>query len=205
MLLLVPVLLITAEAALLLGVVLPGASTLLTLGVLAHAGLTHPVLAAAVAAVTAMTGTQLAYLRGRRSGLPTPARLDPHRQRALRREPVALCLAQWLVGLRTLTPRLAGAAGLGYRDFTAASAPTAATWAQPGDPRLPDRSDHQPLFRWARPRDPSRTGGNPPAPVEAAPWLPPQRRRGREARFACSITGMVVSLITAAPQSMIGP
>ncbi len=41
MLLLVPVLLITAEAALLLGVVLPGASTLLILGVLAHAGLTH--------------------------------------------------------------------------------------------------------------------------------------------------------------------
>lgn len=99
-----------------------------------------------------MTGTQLGYLRGRRSGLPTPAWLDAQRQRAiwlLRRGSASLYLAQWLVGLRTLTPRLAGATDFDHRAFTAASAPSAVIWSTTLTTLgYLSAATHQPLSRW---------------------------------------------------------
>lgn len=125
--------LITAETALLIGVVLPGSSAVLALGVLARAGVVSPLIAAGAAAGAAVLGGQLAYVRGRRGGSRTPRRLYRPRQRAVRllraAGPVGLCLCQWLAGARTVAPRLAASAGIGYPTFAAASVPTATVWA----------------------------------------------------------------------------
>ncbi|MEU3270110.1 DedA family protein [Saccharomonospora sp. NPDC006951] len=123
---------IVAEAGLLIGVFLPGASAAIALGVIARAGAVNPVLAASTVALAAVAGSHLAYLRGRAGALPTPRRLAgprEHAVRLLRRSgPLALCLAQWLVAVRTLTPRLAGVAGLDYRRFAVASVPSGLMW-----------------------------------------------------------------------------
>ncbi|WP_263251366.1 VTT domain-containing protein [Saccharopolyspora rosea] len=133
MLLLVGGLLIAAEAGLLVGVVLPGASAVLSLGAAARLGAVPWAAAAAVAAAGAVCGTQLAFHRGRRVGLPDLRLLREPRRRAEKlmrmAGPPALCAGQWLVGARTLVPRLAGSSGLAYRRFAAASVPAAAVWA----------------------------------------------------------------------------
>ncbi|PXY29340.1 DedA family protein [Prauserella endophytica] len=132
LLLVVAGLLVTAEAGLLIGVALPGASAVIAIGVLARGGLAEPALAAATVALAAVVGTQLAYLRGRQGALPTPRRLHGPRGRALglleRRGVAALGVAQWFAVTRTLTPRLAGYGGMTYRRFAAVSVPVAALW-----------------------------------------------------------------------------
>lgn len=123
---------IAAETGLLLGAVLPGASAVLALGLLAHAGVVPPVQAAATAALAAVVGTHVGYGLGRRGDLPTGSVLHRPTQRALalfhRVGPAAVCLGQWTVGVRTLTPRLARRCGMPYHRFARYSAPTAAVW-----------------------------------------------------------------------------
>lgn len=122
--------LLVAESALLAGVVLPGASAVLALGVLARVGFVPPAAAVLAAALGAITGQQIAYLRGAPS---VPARLRGlarRAERALRDGGLpAVCAAQWVVGMRTVAPRLASTAGVPYRRFAPASAANATVWA----------------------------------------------------------------------------
>ena len=125
-------LLIAAETSLLVGMVLPGASAVLALGLLAHQGTVSPLPAAVTAAAAAVVGTHAGYWVGRCRGLPTGSALRRPTLRAVglfqRLGPAAVCLGQWTVGVRTLTPRLAGCSGMPYHRFARYSAPTAATW-----------------------------------------------------------------------------
>lgn len=130
--LLVTGLVIAAETSLLIGMVLPGASAVLALGLLAHQGVVHPLPAVLTASAAAVTGTHVGYWFGRGDGLPATGLLRRPAQRATelfdRLGPAAVCLGQWTVGVRTVTPRLAGGAGMPYHRFARYSAPTAALW-----------------------------------------------------------------------------
>ncbi|WP_060575111.1 MULTISPECIES: DedA family protein [unclassified Pseudonocardia] len=133
--LLVAALVLVAEAGLLVGVVLPGISVTVGLGVLAGTG-TVPLPAAAVAAVTAsVAGPSLGYWRARRAGvrpLHDDARVPPPARRVLRlaesRPAVAVAVGQWFAVARTLVPRLAGHV-LAYPRFLLVSVPVAAAWS----------------------------------------------------------------------------
>ncbi|WP_158887322.1 DedA family protein [Amycolatopsis anabasis] len=129
--LLVAGLLLVAEAGLLAGVVLPGASAVLVLGFLASQGVVGYLPAVVTAAAAAPIGGQLAYLTGRRRGCGRL--LGPARERARRllteRGGPAVTLAQWVVVARTVTPRLAGASGMAHRRFTSWHLPSALAWA----------------------------------------------------------------------------
>ncbi|WP_067137018.1 DedA family protein [Microtetraspora malaysiensis] len=128
-------LLLTAEAGLLVGVALPGTSVLVALGYFAHLGVVPLGGAIGVAACAAVTGTQISYLWGRRrEGAPSfhrfaPGRWDRPRELLGRHGRWAVVAAQWFGSARTLTPRLAGWAGMPYRTFATASLPTACAWA----------------------------------------------------------------------------
>ena len=130
---------VVAEAALVIGVVLPGASAALVTGALATAGVLPFEAAVVAVSAGALLGGQLAFLAGRR-GRGTAAALARLRsargrtgrvarallQRAPGRREVAV--AQWLVGARTLVPRLAGAGGLRYARFAAVQVPGSLLW-----------------------------------------------------------------------------
>jgi membrane protein DedA with SNARE-associated domain len=125
-------LLITAETGLLVGVLLPGESAVLVLGLLSQQGVVPPSAAALTAVVCAVAGVQLGYWRGRGTGLPTAGRLQRHSQFVVelfeRIGPTAVCLCQWTMGMRTLAPRLAGRSGMSCLRFACYSTPTAAIW-----------------------------------------------------------------------------
>ncbi|GAA3438802.1 DedA family protein [Kutzneria kofuensis] len=125
--------LVMADSGLLIGLLLPGTSAVLALGVLARLGVVHPALAGVTAALAAVAGTQLAYVRSLGSEFPVPHRFQGARERAAalvgRLGLPAVCLGQWLGPIRTLTPRLAARAGIPYRRFASVSVPTSAAWA----------------------------------------------------------------------------
>ncbi|MEV8631134.1 DedA family protein [Streptosporangium sp. NPDC051023] len=126
---------LVAEAGLLIGVVLPGTSVLLALGYFSYLGVVPLGAAVVVAACAAVAGTNLSYLWGRRRmGEPTfhrlaPGRWDRPRELLARYGRWAVVGGQWFGSARTLTPRLAGWAGMPYRVFVVASLPTACAWA----------------------------------------------------------------------------
>ncbi|MFB9908421.1 DedA family protein [Allokutzneria oryzae] len=132
--------LVTLEAAIVLGVVLPGVSGLLLFGFLAYLGNVDIVVAGCVAALGAVLGTSLAYASGRRlsrtDGLPDSRivrRIGAHRwhrtENLLDRFGGRAVLAgQWVVGIRTLMPRFAAMAGLPYRRFAPWSIPVSLLW-----------------------------------------------------------------------------
>lgn len=130
LILLVVAVLVMAEAALVIGVVLPGASAVVTLGILTSQ--TTVALAPAMTTVgaAAVLGTQLAYLAGRQR---RASRFRPHDLSTavgyLRAHlgPVVVG-AQYVVGMRTLVPRLAGIAAVPYRRFAVFSIPASAVW-----------------------------------------------------------------------------
>lgn len=75
----------------------------------------------------AVTGPQIAYPRGAPAVPARLAGLERRAARALRDGSLlSVCAAQWVVGLRTLAPRLASAAGFTYRRFAPVSA---AAWS----------------------------------------------------------------------------
>lgn len=125
-------LVIAAETSLLVGMVLPGESAVLALGLLAHQGIVSLLPAALTAAAAAVIGVHAGYWVGRYRGLPTGSVLRRPTLRAVelfgRLGPAALWLGQWTVGVRTLAPRLAGCSGMPYHRFARYSALTATTW-----------------------------------------------------------------------------
>ncbi|SCG52530.1 DedA family protein [Micromonospora coxensis] len=125
--LLVAALLLAAEVGLLVGVLLPAATTMLTVGLLARAGQLELPTALAVTTAAAFAGDQLGYLEGRLLG----SRLREGRmgrwieadrwrrteELISRRGGPAVLLGRWTAFVRTLMPRVAGAAGLPYSRF----------------------------------------------------------------------------------------
>jgi membrane protein DedA with SNARE-associated domain len=131
---LVCALVITAETALLPGIVLPTLSTLLLMGFLAERGTLHLGLAWAVAVAAAVLGDQLAYLEGRHWGPRLAGRVGRDRweraETAVARYGVPAVIAgRCLAGVRTLVPRVAGSAAMPYRRFAAGSVAAAVLWA----------------------------------------------------------------------------
>ena len=129
---------LAAEVGLLVGLVLPAATTMLTVGLLARTGQVDLVVALAVTTVAAFAGDQLGYLEGRLLGPRLRGgrigrRIGPqrwHRAESLvaTRGGVAVLVGRWTAFARTLVPRVAGAVGLPYRRFVAFNALGVLTW-----------------------------------------------------------------------------
>jgi membrane-associated protein len=132
------------ESGVVLGVLLPGSTTLVVLGLWSAAAGTPAVLPIAVAATASGGGALLGWSRGhRRRGLDRAghgrlrARVDPAVRQARRwlatqgRLGTALLLAgaHWVAVTRTLTPRVAGGAGVPLRLAGPAIAVSATAWA----------------------------------------------------------------------------
>ncbi|MFC3501042.1 DedA family protein [Micromonospora krabiensis] len=125
--LLVAALVLAGEVGLLAGLVLPAATTMLTVGLLARTGEVDLSAALVVTTLAAFTGDQLGYLEGRLLGPRVRAarlgrRIGPDRwQRAealvATRGGPAVLVGRWTAFVRTLVPRVAGAVGLPYRRF----------------------------------------------------------------------------------------
>ncbi|WP_433300449.1 VTT domain-containing protein [Actinoplanes sp. CA-030573] len=131
--------LVAAESAIVAGLVLPAATALIALGLLANAGTVRIGPALLVAVLAALAGGTAAFHSGRRRGprLRT-TRLGRwigekrwHRAERLfaRYGGRAVFLGQWIVGARTLIPRLAAMNGVPYRRFAAWHAPAAIAWS----------------------------------------------------------------------------
>ncbi|GAB3159554.1 hypothetical protein GCM10027290_64570 [Micromonospora sonneratiae] len=129
---------LAAEVGLLAGVVLPAATTMLTVGVLARAGDLDLGVTLAVTTVAAFAGDQLGYLEGRLLG-PRLQRgrlgrwIGERRWRqaetlVMARGGPAVLLGRWTAVVRTLVPRVAGAAGLPYRRFVLFDGLAVAVW-----------------------------------------------------------------------------
>lgn len=127
------------EAALFVGLVVPGETAVLIGGVVAHAG-GLPLWAVIVAAVAgAAVGDQVGYHVGRRYGqalldrLPERMRKSGDVERALalirRRGAMAVVLGRWAAALRALVPGLAGMSGMPRGRFTAANLAGGSLWA----------------------------------------------------------------------------
>lgn len=125
---------VVTESALLLGLLLPGSTLLLTLGLTTKLGEVSLSAAIPVAVTAAVVGGQLAYLRGRRPvRRGPPGRLNRSVARAeamvARHGVWSIVIAQWVAGLRTFAPRLAGRARVPYRVFALAQVAVSAVWA----------------------------------------------------------------------------
>ncbi|MBU2667388.1 VTT domain-containing protein [Actinoplanes bogorensis] len=126
--------LVAAEGAFLAGLVLPSATALVALGLLANEGVVGIVPAALVGVAAALLGGTGGYFAGRRRG-PRPTRWvkDRHWQRAERiferHGGRAVFFGQWVAGARTLVPRLAGMNGVPYRRFAIGHTPAAVGWS----------------------------------------------------------------------------
>ncbi|MFI1993930.1 DedA family protein [Actinoplanes sp. NPDC020271] len=119
--------LVTAEAAIVAGMVLPSATALIAMGLLANAGVV-PVLPAFLVAVgAALLGGTVAYRRA--SSAPPGRHLARAEKLFARYGGRAIFIGQWIVGARTLMPRLAARHGVPYRRFVLWHAPAATLWA----------------------------------------------------------------------------
>jgi membrane protein DedA with SNARE-associated domain len=125
-------LLVTAESAFVAGLVLPAATALIALGLLANAGVVEIVPGILVGIVAAWLGGTLAYVSGKRRGpkLRTrhPSRWERTDRFFARHGGRAVFLGQWVVGARTLVPRLAGINALPYGRFARLQTPAAVLW-----------------------------------------------------------------------------
>jgi membrane protein DedA with SNARE-associated domain len=131
--------LVAGEVAVTAGLVLPSATALVALGLLANAGTVEIGPALGVAVGAAWIGGTLAFHSGRRLGPRArtnrlgrwigPKRWDRADRLFARHGGRAIFLGQWVVVARTLVPRLAGMNGVPYRRFAAWHTPTAALWA----------------------------------------------------------------------------
>jgi len=132
-------LLVAAESAIVAGLVLPAATALIALGLLANAGTVQIGPALVVAVAAALLGGTAAFHSGRRRGprLRTARlgrwigekRWDRAERLFARHGGRAILLGQWIVGARTLVPRLAGMNGVRYRRFALWHTPAAIVWA----------------------------------------------------------------------------
>jgi membrane-associated protein len=142
-------LVLLAEAGLLIGVVLPGASLVIGLGVLAGAGLLPVWAAAAAAAGATVLGAAIGHRTAVRAaaGHLLPAggllrrlllrraehavnRSAAQWAEVIGRRPVrAAATAQFVAGARTLAPRLAAATGVPLRTVLQGTVPAALVWS----------------------------------------------------------------------------
>ncbi|MFI9450253.1 DedA family protein [Amycolatopsis sp. NPDC052450] len=130
--------LLIAESGLAIGVFLPAATTVLTVGALARFDVVPVVTIAATVALSSAVGSQVGYLRGRARQGPlwraTTRRLGSTRTSALlngleRRAAMTLAVCQCLGVLRTVAPRLAAQAGVPRLRHAVITAAAAAVWA----------------------------------------------------------------------------
>jgi undecaprenyl-diphosphatase len=122
--------LVAAESAVVAGMVLPAATALIALGLLANAGTVSVVPAAMTGVVAAWAGGSLAYRAGKRHGPRLRNKKWDRAERLfVRFGGRGIFLAQWIVGARTLMPRFAARNGVSYRRFIAWQMPSAVLWA----------------------------------------------------------------------------
>lgn len=140
LLLVLTLLIVFAESAVLLDVLVPGEVGLVVAGAAAAEAdlpLSSLVL---VAALGALLGDSSGYWLGRRFGPVGATRwrwarahVEPRLARARhhfdRRGGVTVAVARWVGALRAVVPLVAGAAGLPFRVFVAWDAPSALAWA----------------------------------------------------------------------------
>ncbi|QLQ37546.1 DedA family protein [Micromonospora robiginosa] len=136
--LLVAAAVLAGEVGLLVGLVLPAATTMLTVGLLARAGRVDLGAALAVTTTAAFVGDQLGYLEGcllgprlRRGALGRwvgERRWQRAEELVAARGGTAVLLGRWTAFARTLVPRVAGAAGLPYRRFVLVDGLAVAVW-----------------------------------------------------------------------------
>lgn len=135
---LIAALLLAAEVGLLCGLFVPAASIMLTVGALAHAGRLDLTLALASTTAGALAGDSLGYWEGRLWGHRLWRGRLAHRvgtRRWRRAEAMiraggggAVTVGRWIAFVRTLVPRLAGAAGIGYGRFLLFDAVGVVVW-----------------------------------------------------------------------------
>lgn len=128
-----------AEAAVFLGLVLPGETALFLGGVLAAQGNIRLTLLIVLAVVAAIAGDSVGYevgrvlgpaMRGSRVGRWIgPRRWDRAEQAIAHRGAQAVFIGRWVGVLRALVPAVAGAAGMPYRRFLVANVVGGVLWA----------------------------------------------------------------------------
>jgi membrane protein DedA with SNARE-associated domain len=128
----VAAILLAAEVGTLIGVAIPAAPVLVALGALSRQGYLDLPVAMSVAFVAALLGDTVGYWEGRVVGprvrqTRLGRRIGPHRwtraeRTVLRHGGAAVIVGRLMAVVRTLVPRLVGAAGLGYRQFLAFNA-----------------------------------------------------------------------------------
>jgi undecaprenyl-diphosphatase len=115
----------------------PAASILLALGALSGAGRLHLVTAMAVAVLAALVGDSIGYWEGRyvgprlrtgRLGRRIGVRRWQRAERMVRRGAPAIAVGRWTAFVRTLVPRVAGAAGITYATFLTYEVPAVLVW-----------------------------------------------------------------------------
>ncbi|CAM3266793.1 VTT domain-containing protein [Prescottella defluvii] len=134
--------LLVLESGVLVGIVAPGSSIPLTLGILVAVGAVELVESIVVVAVASRAGSQWAFTRARRSGIAVlPRRLEsalPERiARWQRRVPAQFGTRPWLAALtgqligtvRTLSPRALAMSSMRRREFAVATLVGATLWS----------------------------------------------------------------------------
>ncbi|HEY2949724.1 MAG TPA: DedA family protein [Micromonosporaceae bacterium] len=134
----VAALIVAAETATIIGLVLPGEATLLTVGFLVYLGTLRLLPTVVVMVAAAVLGDALAFRSGRRYGPRIRAsrlgrRVGEHRWARAdamlhRLSGRGVLAARWVAFVRTLLPRLAGSAGMPYRRFAPWNVVGVATW-----------------------------------------------------------------------------
>jgi membrane protein DedA with SNARE-associated domain len=130
-------LLVMAESG---GVPVPGETALIAAAIVASQGQLDIELVVAIAAFAAIVGDNAGYLISRKAGrnlLERPGPFERRRRRVLETgEPFfqrhgrpAVFFGRWILGLRTLASRLAGASYMPWRSFAFWNAAGAISWA----------------------------------------------------------------------------
>ncbi|HEY5111060.1 MAG TPA: DedA family protein [Acidimicrobiales bacterium] len=134
---LIVALLVFGEAALFIGFVLPGETSVIIAGVVASQGRVNVVVLCALVVVAAIIGDSVGYEVGRRYGerlikLPIIRKRHVALERALeglrRRGATYVFVGRFTAFLRAVMPGLAGMSGLSYRRFLGANALGALVW-----------------------------------------------------------------------------
>lgn len=132
-------LIVCAESAILLDLVVPGEVGLVVAGSAAAHNGTPLVLIIGAAAVGGVLGDSFGFLLGRRFGAEVVARrrfarrLRPALQRAQKhygeRGGMSVALARWIGALRAVVPVIAGSAGMSFRRFVCWDVPSTVGWS----------------------------------------------------------------------------
>ncbi|OZD72917.1 DedA family protein [Rhodococcus sp. 06-1059B-a] len=130
---------IVVESGFLLGLVLPGTTAVVAMGVMAGLGIVPPPVAYIVAIAAAVAGPSIGWRVGRiggpavrtsRLGQRIPESSWQTAERVIdTKGRKAVAVAQFVVGARTLVPLLVGMSPMPYARFALISVPTATVWA----------------------------------------------------------------------------